>query len=1433
MEKTRRGPAAATGALILLAVAALLVLPSLERQLGLSLGGAARRIQAGFAERGGLRVSFASLSPSVLKGLSLGRLELRDQGGRLLLVAQRAFLRYDLLALLGGRSASVIKELRLEEGRILVDPASLSLIRSLVGGKGAASGPPVLPAFPISGEGMTVAIEGFSDMPLNFDVRSFSLGGAGEESELSLSGSMDSGDLPAVGKTHADFSATGTLSRDLSMARLRLSLAMESAVLAFGTQRFEFAWSEGRAGLRKIEDSAPIDALLSYDSSTSLLKGQLRMEGFVPAPSLQARGSFSYLKPWLDVPYSGNFEFEVPVKAAGGTSYALDLKGSLPRTIFSNAYALELRASGGLEGVDVARAIVQGPFGSLSYQGKLRFRGFHTEGEFETRLGLRGGRLPVESRLSLSGGDGHYLLRTSTLQAAGLDLPGLGADLRLSGSILRFEAGFDPEAAGMPPALTCSGSLDLGEGGAFTAELGVDRLELGRLEPVIAAASSPVLASILKRLTLSGEMGCRGDLRHFSLTAKGVEISESGRPANHARISLHGDESSLVLDGAEIAYSGITASASGKLSFAAKHPGGGPGGLGFSFHLGIGGESYALEGSYGGNGLFARGDHGLEVAATSVDGETYLSLRAESLPLPVAGKVLSLGMVADGRWLDAGDWNLALASFDLRAPGEGGRPGASLSCSGRFGPGSGDLLDIVYEDGLPRLSGQAHVDYGTSGSGTSVRLSSRLAAPTGQESYLLVGELGSSGLSATLDLAGLPLARSEGLPATGNVDGRVSVSGQLDDPHVAASLRLGGGKLLGQDLAASAAGSWEKGVIVLDSASLSLSSLRVVGLQGHMDVAGGGASLKGSFSWAQASGEPLLGGDFEAAGAALAGGAGDASYPSFLPFAKGYAIQGKAVALRFKGGRLADWPFEIGLGPDGPRFTGGQAREVAASWKADGSFSLATATPFPFAVGLEGQVASGRVEAMATVSGIDLSLLFAFFGNLPVAVDKGSLSGSLRIQGEAANPEMSGALAVEGLVCRVPGWLRSSLGPFSTTLEADGHSLALSAASVPCGDARLDLEAGAVLAAWLPSDISGHVRTVPGSALAVKAQVLGVKADGLAQADLDFTVAAGTLGISGSLVVQKCVASINPAGFMKRPSAGPSPLFYDVDLSIGFGPGVRVYFPSPELPVVMGNADPSSALTIKYSQESGELTFKGTTVLRAGEVFYIQRDFFLKSAKIVFNETADHFDPLVTLYAERRVRTDKGPVLIRLSADSVPLFDLRPRLSSDPPMGEGQIATLLGANLLGASEGEDFSLKKAVIAGSELVPGLDVATVFEEKVREALGLDIFFVQTQLVQRWVMDLAGLGTDRSQGSLASYLDDSTIYAGKYIGDNIFLHASAFFQKDPLVPSGPLRLDSEFGIELEAPFGLLSWSVAPKTPQSLFISDQSLSLSWKLRL
>jgi translocation and assembly module TamB len=303
------------------------------------------------------------------------------------------------------------------------------------------------------------------------------------------------------------------------------------------------------------------------------------------------------------------------------------------------------------------------------------------------------------------------------------------------------------------------------------------------------------------------------------------------------------------------------------------------------------------------------------------------------------------------------------------------------------------------------------------------------------------------------------------------------------------------------------------------------------------------------------------------------------------------------------------------------------------------------------------------------------------------------------------------------------------------------------------------------------------------------------------------------------------------SGNDEGPSSRPS-LMIDIAANIRFARGVQVFFPSTTFPMVAGYSDPSSSLAIRYDQATSDFSLKGTVTLRGGEVFYVQRNFFLKSGKIVFNEGTDRFEPRVTLLAELRDRNENGPVRITLKADNAPITSFKPALSSDPIMSEAQIASLMGQNIFGTEGEKGLDFRTTAISASEFIPQLNVSRVLENKIRDAAGLDIFYLRTQVLQNWLIDMSQTKADNNANPLARYFDRTSIYLGKYLDDSIFTYGSMGLREStPLVGSTTSIINYELGVELDAPFGRITWALAPEDWKTLTFRDQSLSLSWKL--
>ncbi len=131
----------------------------------------------------------------------------------------------------------------------------------------------------------------------------------------------------------------------------------------------------------------------------------------------------------------------------------------------------------------------------------------------------------------------------------------------------------------------------------------------------------------------------------------------------------------------------------------------------------------------------------------------------------------------------------------------------------------------------------------------------------------------------------------------------------------------------------------------------------------------------------------------------------------------------------------------------------------------------------------------------------------------------------------------------------------------------------------------------------------------------------------------------------------------------------------------------------------------------------------------------------------------------------------------------------------------------------------------------------NVIRVFERNVRDALGLDMFSVRTQVLQNAVLQATGLRSDPVDriGGLGNYFDNTTVFFGKYLGSDLFLQSMLSLRYDEYKSYelfGGLTLEPDIGVEMKTPLFTLRWNFVPTVGNSekLFIDDHSFTLSWK---
>ncbi len=959
--------------------------------------------------------------------------------------------------------------------------------------------------------------------------------------------------------------------------------------------------------------------------------------------------------------------------------------------------------------MEVEKARLEFGADSLQYAGSFSFEDFAPDGTLDARFSLAEGRLDFSSSMKLIGHAGEYALLADQASLGGVVFKDIALSASRKGDQADFKLSFRPPASaaagvdaggsataaprfsgevgattGMP-LVSCEGTVSFGRSPDLELSLDLETLDLGPFKPILAVLTdSPEAAALISSLELGGSLFASSDFNRLSWSAPDITVVSGSLPGAYALLSLSGTSTTLSVKRLLVSVSGYTVEGSGKVDYSEA------GRLGFEANLNLKDIPYAMKGSVAGQGISISGDYGLEVSARTVDKDTYVSAKARGLPLPLAGGLFLATVNAEGRFSSPQDWKLSVAELDLVPTGERAAVIPSVSLSGDFGPTAADLGSLRIADKVSSLAGSAKLEYSFARP-LAIRAVARLAAVDAKagssdakgvsqpESYAIDATYSDGKIDAVADIVASPLVRFGKLPVSGSADGRISAKGGLASPAVDFSLRLRDGRYLDQTLALSASGAYEGGVLDLRDVSGAYQGQTVSKGSGRFSFADASSTISLDFA-GNLNGESVV---FSLSASGSSTEPGGAALGEMLA---NYAAKGSLDKLAVGGSTTETWPFSASIDRSSIAFVGGSLGEVRFKYLNGGAFSASLRPPFPVRAEVSGLYDGKNVDLSVQGIDFDLGLLEPFMPNDLIKIVSGRARGGFRAVGLANDPENIGrdrpgrrfgqGPGLAGRRCRTLQGSDHSRGPEGERLgPIDRGGQGLHRRGLP---SRFDH--------WIPAGLTASARTLEGSRVRLDSVILGIHALGAAAADLRFALQGDVLSIYCDATLDKGSVVVSPKTLDQRGGDAEPPQFYiTVATNVRFGRGVQVFFPSSDYPMVSGFSDPSSLLAIRYDQSNQDFTLKGNVTLRGGQVFYIQRNFFIKNGTIAFNEGSTHFDPRVTLLAELRDSNQGNPVVITLRADNAPITTFQPRLSSDPPMTEAQIALLMGGNLVGAT----------------------------------------------------------------------------------------------------------------------------------------------------
>ena len=720
----------------------------------------------------------------------------------------------------------------------------------------------------------------------------------------------------------------------------------------------------------------------------------------------------------------------------------------------------------------------------------------------------------------------------------------------------------------------------------------------------------------------------------------------------------------------------------------------------------------------------------------------------------------------------------------------------------------------------------------------------QLGSRTSGESYLLQVRPSQESPGAALTFRQSPLVRFGVTLVSGSLSGEARLEGTLAQPALSGTLSVENGSVNEDPLDLSLGLSYRPGEVRISALNLSFLTHRIREGEGRLDFAEGifgfQSQYQGDYAGKRLRLRAVLEGTFDGMG-------DEARRPFALPAAASSLAPPRGVravnALLKQAGlqgmlQLADihvddrpydpWSFAMKEENEAISLAGGPERSILGHIDLDGNFGLVLLAPLPVRGEVSGRLTGRTIDSRFAVSYLDARVINFAAHTEVFRFTKGTGRGELRITGSVNDPDFFGRIDVSG------GSMRFALSPdpvepVEGVLVFNEKSFDLQRTVTRCGGAEVVASGTFAFDHWVPNAFE-LLFGVPGrSGLPIRYTFGPVRADGFAWGNVRVRGDGSSVRVTGDVLVDRCQITIQEPQPAPPPSPSADPL--TVELTLNTGKRVEFFWPSIRFPIVRTFARQGAKVSLLSDGAEKSLAMNGEVDTRGGEIFYFDRSFYLKEGRITFRERGSEFDPRIQALAELRERDqDNEQIRIYLQVNDK-LSRFFPRFYSVPARTDSEIISLIGGSLAGRV-GETRPEISAMLLASDVASQFFIMRPFEQAVRDLLHLDMFSIRTQMVQNVLFGKL-LGSQLSGGGL-NPLDNTTLSLGKYLGTDLFLEMLLRFQTTdvasaPFGSSGQVRTEGEFSFEWQTPLFLLEWTFTPRHPETLFLTDNSLGISW----
>ncbi len=1440
---------------IILLIGAFLLISPVSGLMERTIDSARNEFMLEFERATGLRITYRTMSPSVIKTLLIKDIVITDASNETVVArASTVSVSYSLPALLFGNIASAVRGIVIENATVYVDVArnaelvarftrqdTITVVKAAQSTEIVTVPRSLAEIIP---RDVAVRIRNLDlryvdhDWSASLAIRRGNARFAETGVEFDIDGSMKYENVRLVdaGPFSSRVTLNGEVNHDMTNGSASLFVnSLQGSQFSVSRIGLVTTYRDGIVRVNAVQDLQPIDISVLWDTTSGEVNANFECERLLPlywiTPSMSLPSSLK------DMTVSGKANLQV--LEDGGVSYATAFSFSVPDGFYGGGTG-SISVDGDETAVNIRRISLVGPRIDVESSGSYAFNSGIPEGIVSVR-NFR----PIDS-LSVVGDC--YIQRSATGYSAVIPALAINDSRFESISFLVIPDSGDGmemtlEARDSRGRIEAEGTLATTDDSFLQGYIAFDSINAKNLMGLLGSGSG--LSGEERRAASEAGWGLTTEI-YFTSNLEGLAYnctrlvlasSGTGPDGAYVLLSAKGNEREVFIT--DISTSPGMASVTGGMHALY----GETGDIFFDADLSVQSIPYRFNGVYNDGNLSVYGDYGLAVSIVRdpLVG-TSGAFRVNGFPVPAGPLMLSLSLDGGFSSGDDGGWK-AIVRKGLVEELNGFTPlSTTLTFEGIIEPTGLFFHEVILTDTRSSISGQASIGYVTN-TPTGDRYSAdiQLASDDGKESFKVLGNAIKSTelfLEGSLELVNVPFMRFfKGQTPDNMISASVTCSGTPETIFASVDIRNLSYRYSGYDASLRGSALLEDGTVLLSELVASWNGQTIDSAKGTMNLSSGVAAFSAAYRGILDDSPITAGLSIDLVPKAIVG---DVAVPDTFDFSQ-FTLRASASDLQWNTIKPSE-PFVCTLvhEPGITALYAGRDDAITGFLLDDGTFSLRAGLSSPVSFTADGTVVEGEISVFVGNIRVDMARLWPFAAINFVAFDAGIVEGELNISGLLSDPDFFGTLYSHDILVWAPGFFNEKFVPEPFEIVADGKTLNVKTFRLDSDSSTLYANATAYFDRWIPTKVELKTYTERDRPLRVDTDNQYFAAKGRANCDLDLSFSHEGIFVLGNTTFEQGFFAIMFDGFAEESEDDEDSSGIVVDLNLDIGQRVEYRWPSNDLPILRGLIQADQPFKIVIDSADETFSLKGAANLKGGELFYIKRSFYLRQGSISFNENQDKFDPLISLRAEIRERDDYGdPVRIILLVENQPLASFTPIIYSDPPKPTVELMALLG-QAASADTSRETLLRTTVITASDIFTQMGLFRSFENRVRDFLNVDIFSIRTLLIQNALLGQAMQeDTDRKM-TIGNYFDNTTVYFGKYFGSAVYadalLHFSYYDPKSALNTGskeavyGNMLFEPELGLEIDTPFFLVRWAFAPNNLDSFFVGDSSITLSWK---